>query len=155
MVPEQTAPMPDSPAFTGGCLCGAIRYEARAQPLRGVICHCSMCRKHSGAPVLAFVHFPRSAFRWLGQQPKRYRSSAFAERGFCALCGSTLSMHEEVIADRVQVTVGSLDDPSRVKIDDHVWTKEQLQWFNVADDLPRFSASSTAVATKASESGDA
>ena len=64
-------------------------------------------------------------------------------------------MHEEVIADRVQVTVGSLDDPSRVKVDDHVWTKEQLQWFNVADDLPRFSASSTAVATKATQSDDA
>ena len=142
-------------ALTGGCLCGAIRYEARTQPLRGVICHCSMCRKHSGAPALAFVHFPRSAFLWLGPEPKRYRSSAFAERGFCPTCGSTLSMHEEVIGDRVQVTVGSLDEPSRIKIDDHVWTKEQIPWFNTTDTLPRFVASSTSVATKASQPSDA
>jgi hypothetical protein len=147
--------MPDIPAFTGGCLCGTIRYEARARPLRGVICHCSMCRKHSGAPALAFVHFPRGAFRWLGEEPKKYRSSSFAERGFCVVCGSTLSMHEEVIADRVQITVGSLDDPSRIKIDDHVWTKEQISWFHIADDLPRFVASSTEVATKAILPGDA
>ena len=141
--------------FTGGCLCGAIRYEVSAGPVRGVICHCSMCRKHSGAPALAFVHFPRDAFTWLGREPQTYRSSPFAERGFCPTCGSTLSMHEEVIADRVQVTVGSLDAPNRVRIDDHVWTKEQLEWFNVADELPRFAASSTGVATKARQPGDA
>ena len=58
-------------------------------------------------------------------------------------------MHEEVIAERVQVTVESLDAPNRARIDDHVWTKEQLEWFNVADELPRFAASSTVVATKA------
>jgi hypothetical protein len=141
--------------ITGGCLCGASRYEASAAPVRGVICHCSLCRKHSGAPALAFVHFPRGAFRWLGREPQRYRSSRFAERGFCPTCGSTLSMHEEVIADRVQVTVGSLDEPNRVRIGDHVWTQEQLEWFDVADDLPRFPASSTAVVTKAPQPGGA
>ena len=140
--------------FTGGCLCGAIRYEASAAPVRGVICHCSMCRKHSGAPALAFVNFPCDAFRWLGLEPQKFRSSRYAERGFCPICGSTVSMHEEIIADRVQVTVGSLDAPNRVRIDDHVWTKEQVEWFNIADEMPRFAASSTAVATRASQPGD-
>lgn len=140
--------------FTGGCLCGAIRYEASAEPVRGVICHCSMCRRHSGAPALAFVHFPREAFHWLGREPQRYRSSAFAERGFCSVCGSTISMHEEAIADRVQVTVGSLDEPDRVKIDDHVWVSEQIEWFEIVDALPRFAASSTAVATRAKQPGE-
>jgi len=50
--------MVDTAKFEGGCLCGAVRYRAIAAPIRAVICHCSMCRKHSGAPVLAFVHFP-------------------------------------------------------------------------------------------------
>lgn len=60
-------------------------------------------------------------------------------------------MHEEVLDDRVQVTVGSLDDPGIVHPEDHVWTRSQLPWFDIRDDLPRFAKSSTAVASKAEE----
>lgn len=141
--------MSNAKPFEGGCLCGSIRYRSTAAPLRGVICHCAMCRRHSGAPVLAFVHFPSTAFTWIGGEPTRFRSSEFAERGFCPKCGSTLSMHEQVLADRVQVAVGSLDEPDRVRIDDHVWTEDSIAWFKVADELPRFARSSSAVATKA------
>ena len=98
--------MSDKAVFEGGCLCGAIRYRATQGPLRGVICHCTMCRRHSGAPALAFVHFAAHAFRWIGEEPARYRSSERAERGFCPRCGSTLTMHEEELTDRVQVCVG-------------------------------------------------
>ena len=135
--------------YTGGCLCGAIRYEASAAPLRCMICHCAQCRRHSGGPCLSFVHFPVAAFRWVGTAPTRYRSSAFAERGFCPTCGSTVSMHEEVLADRVQIAVGSLDAPDRVSPDDHVWTQSRVAWFDLKDDLPRFAQSSTAVPSKA------
>jgi hypothetical protein len=135
--------------FEGGCLCGAIRYRATTAPIRGVICHCAMCRRHSGAPALAFVHFPRAAFTWLTGEPHWFRSSTHAERSFCASCGSTLGMREDVLGDRVQVCVGSLDQPQRVRIDDHVWTRQQLPWFDVADDRPRFAASSSAVASDA------
>ncbi len=141
--------MPDEQAQTGGCLCGAIRYQATTPPIRGVICHCSMCRKHSGAPALAFVHFPIAAFTWLKAEPKWYRSSRYAQRGFCAVCGSTVAMREAVLADRVQVCVGSLDDPQLARIDDHVWTSEQVSWFKIEDDLPRFLKSSTAVPSDA------
>lgn len=144
--------MPREQRFDGGCLCGAVRYRASAQPVRGVICHCSMCRKHSGAPALAFVHFPTESFTWLTSEPSWYRSSPFAERGFCPSCGSTLAMREEILKDRVQVCVGSLDESHRVKINDHVWTREQLPWFEIKDDLPRFLQSSSAVPSKALES---
>ncbi|HEX3141072.1 MAG TPA: GFA family protein [Rhizobacter sp.] len=137
--------------FEGGCLCGAVRYRATTPPIRGVICHCTMCRKHSGAPVLAFVHFRREDFSWVHSEPTRYPSSTYAERGFCSTCGSTLSMHEAVLADRVQVTVGSLDQPQKVHMDDHVWTQQQLAWFQIDDKLPRFPTSSTAVPTKAAD----
>ena len=135
--------------FEGGCLCGAIRYRATAAPVRGVICHCPQCKKHSGSLALGFVHFPVKSFTWLEGEPQRYRSSQFAERGFCARCGSTLSMHEEVLAERVQIAVGSLDEPARARIDDHVWTKDRVPWFDVNDGLPRFETSSSAVKTKA------
>jgi len=139
----------DRVVHTGGCLCGAVRYRADADPLRGVICHCVNCRRHSGAPALAFVHFPATAFSWLAEHPRWYRSSARAERGFCANCGSTVAMREEILPDRVQICVGTLDEPDRVRIDDHVWTRGKISWFEVGDHLPRFAASSTAVASDA------
>ena len=137
--------------WTGGCLCGAIRYQAEADPLRAVICHCTICRRVSGAPMMCFVHFPAEAFRWLSGAPKRYRSSANAERGFCPLCGSTLTMHESVLGDRVQVALGSLDTPERAEPDDHVWTRQQLPWLHIEDDLPRFPTISSAVPSRAVE----
>ncbi len=122
--------------FEGGCLCGDIRYRSTGPPLRGVICHCSMCRKHTGSLIMACVHFPIGAFTWLGPEPTRYQSSEYAGREFCPRCGSTLSVHEDVL-------------PDRVRIDDHVWTREKVSWFEIGDDLPRFEKSSTAVPTKA------
>jgi hypothetical protein len=108
-----------------------------------------MCRKHSGAPALAFVHFPTEAFAWLRSKPSWYRSSRFAERAFCPTCGSTLGMREEVLSDRVQVCLGSLDEPGGVQIQDHVWTSFRVSWFDTNDHLPRFPKSSTAVPSKA------
>ena len=135
--------------WTGGCLCGAVRYQADVQPMRTVICHCVVCRRVSGAPMMCFVHFPAEAFRWLGSPPKRYRSSAHAERGFCPQCGSTLTMHEAVLADRVQVALGSLDHPELTNPDDHVWTKQQLPWLHIEDGLPRFATISSVVPSRA------
>lgn len=108
-----------------------------------------MCRKHSGAPILAFVHFPIDAFTWVKGKPTRYRSSQYAERGFCPKCGSTLSMHEEILEDRVQVTLGSLDEPDKAKIDDHVWTGGRIAWFDIKDKLPRYPTDSPASPSKA------
>ena len=110
-----------------------------------------MCRRHSGAPALAFVHFPASAFAWTRGAPQWYRSSRYAERGFCASCGSTVAMREDVLADRVQICVGSMDDPGAASIDDHVWTSEQLAWFRIDDRLPRHAGSSTAVPSRATD----
>ena len=141
--------MPTTSTFTGGCLCGAIRFHALSEPIRGVMCHCVQCRKHSGAPALAFVHFRSEDFKWLSGTPTRFRSSEFAERGFCSVCGSTLSMHESILTDRVQVTVGSLDEPERVHLDDQVWTSQRISWFDTNDSLPRFPHSSLSVPTRA------
>ncbi len=137
--------------YEGGCLCGAIRYRSLDAPIRCVICHCENCRKHSGGPCLSFVHFPIHAFTWITREPSRFRSSRYAERGFCPECGSTLSMHEEILEDRVQITLGSLDNPERITPQDHVWTDSQISWFEIEDELPRFPRSSNAVATKADD----
>ncbi len=136
-------------AWTGGCLCGAVRYSATADPVRAVNCHCGMCHRSSGAAFLTFVHFPIAAFTWTQGEPTRSRSSSEAERGFCDRCGSTLTMHEAILADRVQVALGSLDRPENVRPDDHVWTEAQLPWLHIEDELPRFPRSSSAVPSAA------
>ncbi len=58
-------------------------------------------------------------------------------------------MHEEVLADRVQIAIGSLDEADRVAVDDHVWVSDQIGWFDVKDELPRHARSSDAVESKA------
>jgi hypothetical protein len=60
-------------------------------------------------------------------------------------------MHETVLEDRVQVTLGSLDRPEKVRPDDHVWTESQLPWLRINDDLPRFPRTSSAVPSRALE----
>ena len=112
-------------------------------------CHCGLCRRASGAAFLTFVHFPKDAFTWTAGAPTRYRSSPTAERGFCARCGGTLTMHEPVLDDRVQVALGSLDRPGDVKPDDHVWTQSQLPWLEIVDDAPRYPRISAAVPSEA------
>ncbi len=139
--------------WTGGCLCGALRYEARSDPLRAVSCHCGICRRASGAAFLSFVHFAKADFTWLGGEPARYRSSADAERLFCPTCGSTLGMAETVLDDRVQVALGSLDRPGEVRPDDQVWTREQLPWLVIDDERPRFETISDAVPSRALNEG--
>ena len=115
--------------WTGGCLCGAVRYQAEADPMRAVICHCVTCRRVSGAPMMCFVHFPAEAFRWYVDL-RRYGSEAQA--------------HEARLGD-------SLDTPERARPDDHVWTKQQLPWLRIEDDLPRFPTTSAAVPSRAVE----
>ncbi len=137
--------------WIGGCLCGAVRYRATADPIRAVNCHCGMCRRISGAAFLTHVHFLIGAFTWTKGKPTRYRSSSEAERGFCDRCGSTLTIHETVLNDRVQLTLGSLDRPENVRPDDHVWTESQLAWLHIDDGLPRFPRNSSAVPSRALE----
>ena len=142
---------PEGEEWTGGCLCGALRYRAAKGPVRAVICHCEMCRKVSGAPLLSFVHFPLDGFQWSEGEPSYYRSSADAERGFCPICGGTVSLKETVLVDRVQVSLGSLDRPGDVTPDDHVWTQSQLPWLHIDDRLPRYPRNSPAAPSLAVE----
>ena len=140
--------------WTGGCLCGAVRYAARAAPLRVVSCHCAHLPAGLRRRVPDLRPFSGGRVRVDPRRAARYRSSAEAERGFCPVCGSTLSMHEAVLADRVQVSLGSLDRPDLVRPDDHVWTSSQLPWLELVDDRPRFATTSDAVPSRALDGDD-
>ena len=121
--------------WIGGCLCGSIRYRASEAPQWAAHCHCSMCRKVSGAPFLTFMEFPQGTFEWTQGEPVRYQSSPGVIRGFCSSCGSTLTYEPDGM---LFVSVGSLDEPRHVQIESHCYTKGRLPWVKLADGLPDF-----------------
>jgi hypothetical protein len=122
----------------GGCLCGTIRYRAAAPPIRTVHCHCSLCRRASGAPFLTWVAFPAEAFAFTKGTPAVYHATDKAERTFCPACGTQLTFRHVESRHMVDVTVGSLDDPDAVAPGDHIWTSAQVAWLHMDDGLPRY-----------------
>jgi len=124
--------------WAGGCLCGAIRYSFEGDPLWKCHCHCSMCRRLTGAGFATWVGFPAGAFSWIEGQPSFYRSSSEVEIGFCGNCGGTMTFHR---VHEASAALGSLDNPEKVPAgpdDDHVWTEDQIPWLKIDDDLPRY-----------------
>ena len=124
--------------LTGGCHCGKIRYEARGVPSSETNCHCSDCRRTSGAPFVAWFTLRRPEFRIVAGTPARYASSANAERTFCPDCGTQLTFEHVEYPDEIDVTTCSLDVPERVPSKDHTRTSSRLSWIRLCDALPQF-----------------
>ena len=134
---EETMPI------TGGCLCGAVRYELSEPPIKGVICHCRMCQKSTGSAFMVSAGFSRSALRFTKGEPKLYRSSSIKDKGFCSNCGSMLTDQYLVRTggsnpDKVWVLLGTLDHPETVSIHSHFGVESQLPWVHFDDGLPRY-----------------
>lgn len=129
---------------TGGCLCGAVRYESKEPPTEGYYCHCTMCRKHYGGLFAAAVRIPGVALEFTKSQPKYYRSSAWAKRGFCSDCGSPVAFFFEGDPD-AWISVGSLDHPEDWPMTKHaswgqsihVFIDTKIPWYEISDGLPQ------------------
>jgi hypothetical protein len=120
-------------AFEGGCLCGQVRYRVAAAPISPSYCHCRMCQRATGAPVAAWVRFPLSAVRFTGEL-KSYESSPGTHRGFCAQCGSSLTLLAAE-SELVSVAIPTLDEPERVAPKTHGWCSSQVPWLWIEDGL--------------------
>ena len=90
-----------------------------------------------GMPVLAWAAFPLEAFRYTRSTLKLFRSSEHGQREFCGDCGSQLLFRDITSAKSVDVNIGTLDKPTQVKPECHIWTESQINWFDIADELPR------------------
>jgi hypothetical protein len=127
---------------TGGCMCGAVRYEATGEPLVVGHCHCLSCRRHTGAPVVTFVAFEAHQVRFSKGDRKIYHSSPGVGRGFCAQCGTPLTWEAESnrLVDKtiIEFHISTLDNPDAYVPDRHWFHSERIAWFDVADDLPRY-----------------
>ena len=122
----------------GSCFCGFIRYEARGTPFHETNCHCSICRRTSGAPFVAWFTVPSATFRILSGEPARFRSSDHGVRSFCSRCGTPLTFASSRFPDEVDITTCSLEDPEILPPKDHTRTSSQLTWIKLGDELPSF-----------------
>jgi hypothetical protein len=128
-------------SIKGSCLCGGIRYEIDGAFGRVVNCHCSMCRKATGAAFRTRAAIPAAAFRWLAGEDlvSKYESSPGETRTFCRVCGATLATLFRDHPDEIGLPLGTLDDDPGAKPSAHVFVASKAPWFEITDDLPRFS----------------
>src|SRR5262249_10690928 len=110
---DVTVTKEDAAECTGGCQCGAVRYQLLRPPEHACICHCRMCQRASGQPFMAFASVRREDLRWTRGRPSTFVSSNIAERNFCSACGTPLTWHRAE-SGSIAVTIGSLDSPQAV-----------------------------------------
>ena len=130
---------------SGGCLCGEVRYEVRGQ-LRNVInCHCSNCRRMHGH-IAAYASVRRENLVLTKKDGLKWYRSVTDEtpnvhRGFCQECGSSLFWDPKGIGDNIAISVGSLDSTTGLNTIGHVWVSQAGDYYEIADNLPRFEES--------------
>jgi hypothetical protein len=127
---------------TGRCLCGDIRYAYEGEPLWVAHCHCESCRRQTSSAVATFVGVRRDGLVFTAGQPAVYHSSPGVDRTFCGHCGAPIAYaNETVFPGEIHLYIGTLDNPGDLRPAFHVHTGEQLAWFEVEDDLPRYETS--------------
>ena len=130
---------------TGGCLCGAVRYESKDAPTEGAYCHCRTCQRQVGGMFGAFVRIARSSLAFTKGAPTFYRSSEVARRGFCATCGSPMVFVYDAAEADYWITVGSLDHPEDWPLTKagawgptvHGYVDLKVPWQKINDGLPQ------------------
>ena len=125
--------------ITGGCHCGAVRYEAQGEAITHALCHCTDCRRHAGAPMVGWTMYAEGAVKVTKGTPKIYHSSEHGRRYFCANCGTgLLYTNATVLPGIIDIQSGTYDDPDAVPARAHIQTSERIGWMERAHELPMF-----------------
>ncbi|MCF8068211.1 MAG: GFA family protein [Desulfobacterales bacterium] len=128
--------------LTGGCLCGAVRYELKYEPKEVIYCHCNDCKKATGGPYSIAVEADAGNLQIKSGQPKQYAKKAdngsFIIRKFCPDCGSPVFTIEAAYPDTVWIEAGTLDDPESVTPTRQIWTKRIVSWSHIDKNLSAF-----------------
>ena len=130
-----------STPFTGGCLCGALRYECTAEPAGAGLRYCRDCQKSTGSGHASTLFVPNVELTIFGDvkyYEKQADSGRTVRRGFCPTCGSQLLSRADVLPDFVGIRAGSLDEPSWVKFTMAIYTSSAQSWDAIAQDLAVF-----------------
>lgn len=129
--------------LTGACTCRAIRYEFGADPLIVHACHCLDCQRRTGGPHVINLWIETAHVAREGAEPRVFRTAGGSGRGhdvhFCGECGTDLwSRYHLVSGDCRFVRAGTLDGPSRVAPDVHIYTRTKLPWVRLPDGARAF-----------------
>jgi hypothetical protein len=129
-------------AYTGGCACGAIRYETSSEPIFENHCQCGDCQKRSGAGHGSYITFARQADVRITGSAAQWRLPADSGNdkvhAFCPTCGTPLFQTYTAMPELVTVPVGSLDDPTLFKPQAVTYSARGHAWDHVGPELPRF-----------------
>ncbi len=132
--------MSDDTTMTGGCMCGAVRYETTGKSFGVIHCHCRSCRKHNGAPAVTLAGFKADQVKFSGDERKIYESSPGVGRAFCGKCGTPLTWEGDGgdLGPIVEFHISTFDNPDVLVPSAHAFHRERLPWFDIADNLPRY-----------------
>ncbi|NCO86955.1 MAG: GFA family protein [Rhodobacterales bacterium] len=120
--------------LNGKCLCGAITFTVRGDPVDTAYCHCSQCRRQSG-------HYWASASVLLDDisisgEVSWFAASPIARRGFCATCGSFLFWQGND-ADNIGFSLGAIDGPTGITVAKHIFVADKGDYYPICDGLPQ------------------
>jgi hypothetical protein len=124
--------------LTGGCFCRFIRYRVDASPFDETNCHCTMCRRTSGAPFVTWFTVPLEALTLESGEPSSFSSSKEATRTFCPRCGTPLTFSSRRSPAEIDITVASLDEPSEVPPKADIYVGNKLRWVVLDGALPSY-----------------
>jgi hypothetical protein len=127
---------------TGGCLCGAIRYESSGDPVFALQCHCRDCQRQSGSAFIAAIRVPTAGFRITRGTPQSYTAKADSgnetTRVFCPNCGASLYVQVSTRPDLIGLRVTSLDDPSGFRPEANIFVRSAQPWAYMDPAVPQF-----------------
>lgn len=135
-----------SPRASGGCLCGAVKYEIHG-PLYNVInCHCSKCRRVHGH-FSAYASSNREDLKLVEQRGLKWYRSLKDEtpdvyRGFCQDCGSSLFWDAKG-EPHMYISAGTLDPPTGLKTIGHIWLSQAGDYYELTDDVEKYEQDSS------------
>ena len=131
--------MNDSSRFSGGCLCGAVRFEVTAPSKWCTHCHCSLCRLAHGAAFVTWFGVEKEQFSFLQGKSavSWHQSTKQAQRGFCSVCGSTMFFESERWAGETHIVLAAMDGPIDRSPRAHVFYDSHVDWVELGDGLPR------------------
>ena len=140
-------------SFTGGCLCGGVRYRIDGDCRDIICCHCENCRRTHGH-VAAYTALDQSALTLVTAQTLQWFHDASPDtyRGFCNRCGASLFWDARDGRKRISVAAGSLDDSGSLQTIGHVFVAEAGSYYDICDGLPRYDQGNAGKLESASDS---
>jgi hypothetical protein len=126
--------------LTGGCLCGAVRYEIEGNLRHITHCHCEMCRKVHGAAFATYARLARRRLRLTSGADalRSHWSSESVTREFCGRCGSQLFWSHEEHSNALSVTLGTVDGDPGGRPEAHIYARDRACLYEITDALPRY-----------------